>query len=455
MAAHGADARASATDIAAQEQEVENHLAGLDPLAVLRQTHAVDAHNGLRAHVDVRGAFEIRAFQAGLRLQRGPAIGFRGGREGLEAARVLGEEGLVERAASAGASCRLVGFEDGLAEAEDRGDVAAGAHLMVLRRYDGAPVLQKLERRLGIGEALEPALTKGIERDDLRPALPRLLQLVQHARRIRADVLAEEEDAVGMLEIVERDGAHGDADRLRKGDGGTLVAHVRTVGKIVGAVEPAEQPIHVGRLERGTPGGIEHHLFRVHRLQGRPDRRVGLAPFAGTIPVRGGIVAHRTGEASDLLEVVVRPGPEFAQRVPREEIVRHRLGRQLPGRGLGAILAIFERVRFAGLGPGATHAHEAVHLVLPHHQRAGRQKRMLARQDLGHRPEGSLATRRPVVGRQVHGAPVLRTPVILVLVFLALVFLALVLRARAIDIHVSSRFCGHKPANHRAVKRSP
>ena len=48
-----------------------------------------------------------------------------------------------------------------------------------------------------------PRSRNGIEGDDLGVALARLGELVQHARRIRPDVLTEKEDAVGVLEIIE------------------------------------------------------------------------------------------------------------------------------------------------------------------------------------------------------------------------------------------------------------
>ena len=43
-----------------------------------------------------------------------------------------------------------------------------------------------------------------------------LLQRGQHARVVRARVLADDEDGVGVLEVVERDRALADADRLVK-----------------------------------------------------------------------------------------------------------------------------------------------------------------------------------------------------------------------------------------------
>ena len=65
-----------------------------------------------------------------------------------------------------------------------------------------------LRRRQRIDEAHQAALLQRIEGDDRHAALPRILQLVQHARAVGADVLAEEQDAVGVLEVLQHHRAH-------------------------------------------------------------------------------------------------------------------------------------------------------------------------------------------------------------------------------------------------------
>ena len=73
-----------------------------------------------------------------------------------------------------------------------------GLHLQVLGADAGLVRGQHLDRRLRVGEADQPALAQRIEGDDRHAAPARVLQLVQHARAVDADVLAEEEDAVGL-----------------------------------------------------------------------------------------------------------------------------------------------------------------------------------------------------------------------------------------------------------------
>ncbi len=51
----------------------------------------------------------------------------------------------------------------------------------------------------GLVNCLQPALAQRIEGDDGNAAPARLLQVVQHARAVAADILSEEEDRIGVL----------------------------------------------------------------------------------------------------------------------------------------------------------------------------------------------------------------------------------------------------------------
>jgi hypothetical protein len=104
---------------------------------------------------------------------------------------------------------------------------------------------------------------QGIEGDDRHAALPNFIELMQHARAVDADILAEEEHAVGVLEILDLHRADRNADGLRQSDRRALVAHIRAVGQIVRPVHAREQLVHVGGFERGSARGVEHPLFRI------------------------------------------------------------------------------------------------------------------------------------------------------------------------------------------------
>src|SRR3546814_5840795 len=77
---------------------------------------------------------------------------------------------------------------------------------------------------------------------------------------VGARVLAEDEDRVGQLEVVQRYRALADADLRRHPRAGWLVAHVRAVGEVVGAELAHEQLVEERGLVAGAPGGVEDRL---------------------------------------------------------------------------------------------------------------------------------------------------------------------------------------------------
>src|SRR5690606_36921840 len=106
-------------------------------------------------------------------------------------------------------------------------------------------------------ETLERTLLERVEGNDACTAVDRVLELVEHARAVGAHVLTEGEDRVGLAEVLEPDCAYRYADAFRQRDRRGLVAHVRAVRQIVGAVEPRQKLVHVGRLERGSSRRVE------------------------------------------------------------------------------------------------------------------------------------------------------------------------------------------------------
>src|SRR4029077_17405427 len=68
-------------------------------------------------------------------------------------------------------------------------------------------------------------------------------------------------------------------------------------------------------------------------------------------------------QAAFILEVEIRPFPEFAHRMAGEEFRRRPLGSGFPGDGLDAVLTELERGRMLRIGPGTDRAIEPVRLV--------------------------------------------------------------------------------------------
>ena len=76
-------------------------------------------------------------------------------------------------------------------------------------------------------------------------------------------ILPDDEDRVGVVEILEQHRALADADAFRQADAGRLVAHVRAIGKVVRAEAAHEQLIQERRLVGGAAGGVEFGLVRI------------------------------------------------------------------------------------------------------------------------------------------------------------------------------------------------
>ena len=180
--------------------------------------------------------FDLRAGQSGrgervLPAQRPRVLG-----EGVEAGGVRGDELVVEHRARR----RVLGVEEQFVQHLEQGEVAAGADLEEDVGDLGA-ASDHPARLLRVLEPDQPGLGQRVHRHDLAAVAFGLFQRRQHARMVRAGVLADDEDQVGFVDIVQRHGALADADGLVQRGTARLVAHVRAVGQVVGAVGAGEQ----------------------------------------------------------------------------------------------------------------------------------------------------------------------------------------------------------------------
>ena len=123
------------------------------------------------------------------------------------------------------------------------------------------PLVSPLRRSAGCGSA-QPGLGQRVDGDDAGAARLGLLQRGQHARVVGAGVLADHEDQVGGVEVLEQHRALADADRLGERRAARLVAHVRAVGQVVGAEAAHEQLVEERRLVAGAARGVERRLVR-------------------------------------------------------------------------------------------------------------------------------------------------------------------------------------------------
>ena len=140
--------------------------------------------------------------------------------------------------------------------------VAADLHLVDSpRRWSVEPQVSISTGSCGAAKRSSAALAQRIEHDDRRAAPGRLAQRGQHARMVGAGVVAEAEDRVGMVEILERHRALADADRLRQADAGRPRGTCSSSrGSCWCRRRRHEQLIEERRLVGGAARGVELRL---------------------------------------------------------------------------------------------------------------------------------------------------------------------------------------------------
>ena len=355
------DAGAGLAEVAAHQQQVDQHPEVQPAADMLGQAHAVDRDAALRGKVDVTDILDLGARQARDLLDLVPAEGIDGGDGVVEADGVGVDEVLIQHRAGG----RAFGGEHAFHQAAQHRDIAAGADLQKFLAQLRALVGQHLERTLRIDEFKAAAFAQRVEGDDPAAVFHGLFQIPQEPRAVHPGVLAEEQDRVAFLKILEHAGPDRGADQVLQVHGRRLVAHVRRLRQVLVPHCAGEEGVEERRLDPRMAGGVEDHLFGVHRLEGAGDGGGRVVPADRQVAVAVSVVAHRVGQTARGLEFVIRPGPQLCQGVVGKEVGPGAALVQLPQGGADAGFADFQRVRFLGLGPGAGRTHHPAVLVEP------------------------------------------------------------------------------------------
>ncbi len=356
--AHRADAGAGAADVALQQEEVDHLAQRLHRVLVLGEAHGPADDGAARGGEAGREALDLRPGQTGRGHDLVPVQGLERAAVVLEAARVLGQERLVEHRAG------VLGLhvEQQPADGLEQGHVPADADLEVVVAQLGAR--EHAHRRLRVLELHEPGLGEGVDRDDDGAVLLGLLQRAEHPRVVGARVLAGDHDELGLVEVLQRHRALADADGLAERGARGLVAHVGAVGQVVGAVAAHEQLPEERRLVGGAARGVEHRVVGAGQgLEGVGDGAERLVPADLLVVVGPGPLDDGVGEASLLAEPPVRLPGELGEGVLGEELRGDPAQRRLLRDGLGAVLAELRGGAVLRVRPGAAGAVEAVLLV--------------------------------------------------------------------------------------------
>ena len=364
VTAHGAQAGAGLAEVAAQQREVGDFLDGRYRMLMLGDAHRPADDHPFGIGIQARGLFDLAAGKPGLGFDLLPGRCLDEGQVGVESLRMLGNEGMVEQPRLLSGLRLAFPLPEVFDHAAHQRHVATEIGPEVGGAGRAVPVGEHLQRPLRMLETLQAALFQRIERHHAGAALDGLAQRFEHPWVVGTRVLAEHEDRVGMLEILEADGAFAHADALPQRHATGFVTQVRTIGEVVAAKRPDEQLIEVGRLVAGAPGGVEFGLVRVvQALEVTGDQGEGFVPADGVVAVAGAVVTHWLGQAPLIFEPVITLLAQLADAVTGEKGgVDAALG-GFPVHRLGAVLAELDRPGLGGFAPGAAGTIETAMLI--------------------------------------------------------------------------------------------
>ncbi|MND89939.1 hypothetical protein D3C80_820140 [compost metagenome] len=256
---------------------------------------------------------------------------------------MFGDEGMVKDRRLTRGNRFIFCCKHGLGHAAHRRHVAAEARLVILAGNLGRAAAQHLDLVLRIGKTLQPLFADRIEHDHIGATHGGTAQVAQHARMIGAGVLADDENRIRLFEILKQNRPLADADRLFQRDTACFVAHVGAIGKIVGAVDPHEQLIEIGRLIAGAAGRVEFGpVGTIEALEDAADLGKGVFPGNWQISVARRVIPHGMGQATVEFQLVIAQLAQLGHGIGCEKSRRRALFRRLPGNGLHPVFAKFE-----------------------------------------------------------------------------------------------------------------
>ena len=214
-----------------------------------------------------------------------------------------------------------------------------------------------------VGETFEGALAQRVKDDNRHVATGQLVESPHHSRMVGAGVVADGDHQLGLIEVVQRDGAFPDANRTRQTDAGGLVAHIRAVGEVVGAVFASEQLEQIRRFVRGASGGIELDLVRFEPAQYFADALKRLVPVDGPEGIACPVIAQGMRQSTVAFQFKVRFCQQRGDAVFGQKRGGNAFAGGFPGHGFGAVLTELECRLVFFIGPRAARAVKTVRLV--------------------------------------------------------------------------------------------
>ncbi len=131
--------------------------------------------------------------------------------------------------------------------------------------------------------------------------------------------MTDTDHQIAMVKIIQLYRAFADANRFGQADAGWLVAHIGTVGEVIGAKFAGKQLPQKGGLVGSTSRGIKFHAVGiVITAQPLTNFIEGGLPLDGLIGIRYRIVFHWMRQPAFAFKLVGAALPQFADRVGRE-----------------------------------------------------------------------------------------------------------------------------------------
>ncbi|MNJ20077.1 hypothetical protein D3C77_144050 [compost metagenome] len=351
-------------DVAAQQLQVDDFLHCRHRVTVLGNAHGPAHDHPLGSPVHACGQLQLSQTQARLFNDVRPGGGINLRQVGVQARGMLGNKGMIENRWLA------LGLGFALPSKQELGNAAHYRHIAAQGRPEirsigrFGTIAEHLERMLWMLEAFQTALLERVEAHHLGATLDRFTQGFKHARVVGAGVLADDENCVSLLQVMKDHRAFAYAQGFAHPYPAGLMAHVRTVGKVVGTKCAYKQLIKIRRLIAGPPGGVELGLVgRVQPVEVTCNQGKRLVPRSFNVMIGGSVIAHRMGQTPLIFEPVIGLIGQCADAVTGEERRVDRTPRGLPVDRLGTVFTELDHAIFRGLTPGTPRAIEAAILV--------------------------------------------------------------------------------------------
>ncbi len=139
-----------------------------------------------------------------------------------------------------------------------------------------------------------------------------------------------------------------------------FVAHVRTVGQVVGPESTGQQLVDERGLVARSSARVESRMVRCgERPEAICDQREGVIPTDRGVVIRTGCEVHGLREPAVVFECVRVVVQEVAHGVGSEELSRDAIGGRLPRRRFRAIFAELGHLSVFGMQGRATRSSDS------------------------------------------------------------------------------------------------